>query len=84
MNTTQMTIDLDIASSLIAFMDEFPQADLNDCVDFVCASFNLSATDELIDEIADFIDNEVEETFDCDDDQALEDFSLECAFGPND
>jgi hypothetical protein len=54
MNTTQMTLDLDLASEIISFMNDFENADLNDCVDFICEKFDISATDELIDEIADF------------------------------
>ena len=54
MNTTQMTLDLDLASEIISFMNNFENADLNDCVDFICEKFDISATDELIDEIADF------------------------------
>ena len=49
-----MILDLDIASELIAFCDEFENADLNDCVDFICEKFDLDATDNLIDEVADF------------------------------
>lgn len=50
-----MILDLDIASELIAFCDEFQHADLNDCVDFICEKFDIDATDDLIDEVAEFV-----------------------------
>ena len=49
-----ITLDLEMASELIGFMNDFPVADLEDCVDFICDKFDISATDELIDQIADF------------------------------
>ncbi len=54
MSTTTMTLDLEMTAELIAFMNDFENADLNDCVDFICDKFDMSATDELIDQIADF------------------------------
>jgi hypothetical protein len=54
MSTTPMTLDLELTAELIGFMNDFENADLNDCVDFICEKFDISATDELIDEIADF------------------------------
>jgi predicted esterase len=52
--TNDMVLDLDLASDLFGFLDEFQNADLNDCVDFICEKHDIDATDELIDEIADF------------------------------
>ncbi|AFK66429.1 hypothetical protein SWPG_00182 [Synechococcus phage S-CBM2] len=49
-----MIIDLEIASSLIAFCEENQNADLGDCVDFVCYTFDMDCTDELIDAVFDF------------------------------
>ena len=49
-----MILDLNLASDLFGFLDEFQNADLNDCVDFFCEKHDIDATDELIDEIADF------------------------------
>jgi hypothetical protein len=49
-----MTLDLEMTAELIGFMNDFENADLNDCVDFICDKFDMSATDELIDQIADF------------------------------
>ena len=49
-----MILDLDLASDLFGFLDEFQNADLNDCVDFICEKHDIDATDELIDEIAEF------------------------------
>jgi hypothetical protein len=54
MNDTTMLLDLEIASELIGFMSNFENADLNDCVDFICEKFDVDATDELIDAVADF------------------------------
>ena len=49
-----MTLDLELTTELIGFTNDFPHADLGDCVDFICEKFDISATDALIDEIADF------------------------------
>lgn len=46
-------MDLNISSTLLAFIDDNPHVDLNDCVDFICDVFDVSATDELIEEVAD-------------------------------
>ena len=54
MSIAEMTLDLEMTSELIGFMNDFENADLNDCVDFICDKFDMSATDELIDQIADF------------------------------
>ena len=54
MSMTEMTLDLDLTTELIGFTNDFPHADLGDCVDFICEKFDISATDALIDEIADF------------------------------
>lgn len=51
--TNDMILDLDIASELFAFCEEFQNADLNDCVDFICDRFDLDCTDDLIDAVAD-------------------------------
>jgi hypothetical protein len=53
--TTEMW-NLDIAPTLREFMCN-NHTDLNDCVDFVCCQFDLDATDELIDQIADEFDS---------------------------
>ena len=50
------TWDLDIAPSLREFMCN-NHTDLNDCVDFVCSLYDLDATDELIDRVADEFDS---------------------------
>ena len=42
-----MILDLDLASDLFGFLDEFQNADLNDCVDFICEKHDIDATDEL-------------------------------------
>ena len=54
LSSMSITLDLEMASELIGFMINFPHADLSDCVDFICDKFDISATDELIDEVADF------------------------------
>ena len=54
MSTQQMTLDLEMTAELIGFMNDFENADLNDCVDFICDKFDINCTDELIDSIADF------------------------------
>jgi len=54
MSITEMTLDLELTTELIGFTNDFPHADLGDCVDFICEKFDISSTDELIDEIADF------------------------------
>ena len=55
MNTNQTDFQHDIAPALRDFMCN-NHTDLNDCVDFVCDAFDLNATDELIDQIADEFD----------------------------
>ena len=55
MNNTQIDFQTDIAPALCEFMCN-NHTDLNDCVDFVCNVFDLDATDELIDQIADEFD----------------------------
>ena len=58
MNNTQTDFQTDIAPALCEFMcNTAPFTDLNDCVDFVCSVFDLDATDELIDQIADEFDS---------------------------
>jgi hypothetical protein len=52
MNTTPIDFQTDITPTLLEFMCN-NHTDLNDCVDFVCCQFDLDATDELIDQIAD-------------------------------
>ena len=56
MNNTQTDFDTHIAPALREFMCNNP-TDLNDAVDFVCSVFDLDATDELIDQIADEFDS---------------------------
>jgi len=55
MNTTSLNFQTDITPALLEFMCN-NHTDLNDCVDFVCNVFDLDATDELIDSIADEFD----------------------------
>ena len=55
MNNTQIDFQHDIAPALRDFMCN-NHTGLGDCVDFVCDVFNLNATDELIDQIADEFD----------------------------
>ncbi len=55
MNNTQIDFQTDITPTLLEFMCN-NHTDLNDCVDFVCYTFDLDATDELIDQIADEFD----------------------------
>ena len=55
MNTNQTDFQHDIAPALREFMCN-NHTDLNECVDFVCDAFDLNATDELIDQIADEFD----------------------------
>jgi len=55
MNNTQIDFNSEIAPDLRDFLcNNF--TDLNDAVDWVCYTFNLDATDELIDQIADEFD----------------------------
>jgi hypothetical protein len=56
MNTTQTDFHTQIAPALREFMCN-NHTDLNDAVDFVCNVFDLDATDELIDQIADEFDS---------------------------
>ena len=56
MNNTQTDFQTDIAPALCEFMCNNP-TDLNDAIDFVCSVFDLDATDELIDQIADEFDS---------------------------
>jgi hypothetical protein len=55
MNNTPIDFQTDITPTLLEFMCN-NHTDLNDCVDFVCCQFDLQATDELIDQIADEFD----------------------------
>jgi hypothetical protein len=56
MNNTQTDFQTDIAPALREFMCN-NHTDLNDAVDFVCNVFDLNATDELIDLVADEFDS---------------------------
>ena len=56
MNNTPIDFQTDITPTLLEFMCN-NHTDLNDCVDFVCCQFDLDATDELIDQIADEFDS---------------------------
>jgi hypothetical protein len=49
-----MILDLEMTSELFGFMNDFENADLNDCVNFICDKFDMNCTDELIDAVADF------------------------------
>jgi len=51
-NKTDMDFDSQIAPALRDFMCN-NQTDLNDTVDWVCEVFDVNATDELIDLVAD-------------------------------
>jgi len=53
---TTPSFDSEIAPTLREFMCN-NHTDLNDAVDFVCNVFDLDATDELIDQIADEFDS---------------------------
>jgi hypothetical protein len=53
---TQIDFNLEIAPALRDFLCN-NQTDLNDAVDWVCDVFDLNATDELIDQIADEFDS---------------------------
>jgi hypothetical protein len=55
MNNTQIDFQSTIAPSLRDFMCN-NHTDLNDAVDWVCDVFDLNATDDLIDQIADEFD----------------------------
>ena len=55
MNITETNFQEHIAPALCEFMCN-NHTDLNDAVDFVCSVFDLDATDELIDLIADEFD----------------------------
>jgi hypothetical protein len=55
MNNTQIDFQTNIAPALCEFMCN-NYTDLNDAVDWVCYTFDLDATDELIDQIADEFD----------------------------
>ena len=55
MNNTQIDFNSEIAPDLRDFLCN-NLTDLNDAVDWVCYTFNLDATDELIDSIADEFD----------------------------
>jgi hypothetical protein len=55
MNNTQIDFQTNIAPALCDFMCN-NYTDLNDAVDWVCYTFDLDATDELIDQIADEFD----------------------------
>ena len=57
MNNTSLDFQTDITPVLLEFIiNNSPFTDLNDCVDFVCSVFDLDATDELIDQVADEFD----------------------------
>ena len=56
MNNTSLDFQTDITPVLLEFMCN-NHTDLNDCVDFVCFQFDLDATDELIDFVADEFDS---------------------------
>ena len=56
MSNTQTDFQTDITPALLEFMCN-NHTDLNDCVDFVCNVFDLDATDELIDFVADEFDS---------------------------
>ena len=56
MSNTPIDFQTDITPTLLEFMCN-NHTDLNDCVDFVCCQFDLQATDELIDQIADEFDS---------------------------
>jgi len=56
MNNTSLDFDSQIAPALRDFMYH-NHTDLNDTVDWVCEVFDVSATDELIDQIADEFDS---------------------------
>jgi hypothetical protein len=55
MTNTDLNFQTDIAPVLCEFLCN-NHTDLNDAVDFVCFQFDLDATDELIDQIADEFD----------------------------
>jgi hypothetical protein len=55
MTNTDLNFQTDIAPALCEFLCN-NHTDLNDAVDFVCCQFDLDATDELIDQIADEFD----------------------------
>ena len=56
MNNTQIDFQYQIALTLREFMCN-NHTDLNDAVDFVCNVFDLDATDDLIDFVADEFDS---------------------------
>ena len=56
MNITETNFQDQIAPALREFMCN-NHTDLNDAVDFVCSVFDLDATDELIDFVADEFDS---------------------------
>ena len=56
MNITETNFQEHIGPTLREFMCN-NHTDLNDCVDFVCSVFDLDATDELIDFVADEFDS---------------------------
>jgi hypothetical protein len=55
MNNTQIDFQTDITPALLEFMCN-NYTDLNDAVGWVCYTFDLDATDDLIDQIADEFD----------------------------
>ena len=55
MTNTQIDFQTDITPALLDYMCN-NMTDLNDTVDWVCDVFDLDATDELIDQIADEFD----------------------------
>ena len=56
MKITETNFQTHITPALLEFMCN-NHTDLNDCVDFVCNVFDLDATDELIDFVADEFDS---------------------------
>ena len=56
MKITETNFQTEITPALLEFMCD-NHTDLNDCVDFVCNVFDLDATDELIDFVADEFDS---------------------------
>ena len=57
MNNTSIDFNSQIAPALRDFMCNTMNEDLNDLVDWVCYTFDVDATDTLIDQIADEFDS---------------------------
>ena len=49
-------LNVNMTSKLIQFCDDNQHATLEDCVDFICATFDLDATDALINSLAYYLD----------------------------